>query len=731
MPSPFLRTALSAALISTIAMGHAVAQDTPTAGAATGTSPESSASLQEVVVTASGFEQGLKEAPASISVISRQQLETTPFRDLAEALQTVEGVDVRGGTGKTGGLDISIRGMPSEYTLVLIDGRRQNVAGDVTPNGFGAALNSLLPPMSAIERIEVIRGPMSTLYGSDAMGGVVNIITRKIAKTWGGSASVEFGLPENSDESQQRKLGFYLNGPLVQDTLGLALRGNVYDRGDSERLWEGVGRDPRPGKSRQHALGAKLSFTPNRDHQIWLDAEQGRTWYDNSDCRLGTLDYRNCSTGRPTTTAQGYRDHMRFNRTEFSAGHDSRFSFGRLQSSVMRSTTETLGRTIPTAAVPVGDPMIGQHRELKTVNTVVDTKLVSPIGESHILTTGAQWWDASFKDGLLPGDYKQTMWALFAEDEWRISNSFAATFGARYNHHDAFGGEFSPRAYGVWTATPNISVKGGISRGFRAPRLNQLIDGVSGVSGQGTTITIGNPTLKPETSTSTELAMLFDGQNGYTGSATLFHNKVKDRISSGGNCASVWISSCAANPTADYAVNIDQGKTWGLELATRMPLTRALSLNLNYTWTDSEAMVDGVKSGKLSDTAKHMANAQLNWAVNERATVWLRGEYRGKSRRFDGDPAALTGNNRAEYNALGDLKGFALFHLGGSYKIGRNATLNANIYNLFDKDFSKSRSYTNTAGETVVGSPYFRTSSSVKGTAAAGRTFWVSANFQF
>lgn len=125
--------------------------------------------MEEVVVSASGFEQELKNAPASISVVTRQELETKNFRDLAEALQGVEGIDVMGGTGKTGGLDISIRGMPSDYTLILIDGRRQNVAGDVTPNGFGAALTSFMPPISAIERIEVIRGPMSTLYGSDAI----------------------------------------------------------------------------------------------------------------------------------------------------------------------------------------------------------------------------------------------------------------------------------------------------------------------------------------------------------------------------------------------------------------------------------------------------------------------------------------------------------------------------------------------------------------------------------
>ena len=191
---------------------------------------QSPTTLSEVVVTASGFEQDLKQAPASIAVVTREELESKQFRDLAEALNGVEGIDVMGGTGKTGGLDISIRGMPSEYTLILIDGRRQNVAGDVTPNGFGAAHTSFLPPVSAIERIEVIRGPMSTLYGSDAMGGVINIITRKVAKEWSGSVGVQVGIPEASNQGNQRKFDLYFSGPIVQDTLGLTLRGNLYDR---------------------------------------------------------------------------------------------------------------------------------------------------------------------------------------------------------------------------------------------------------------------------------------------------------------------------------------------------------------------------------------------------------------------------------------------------------------------------------------------------------------------
>src|SRR5690606_20008945 len=121
------------------------------------------------------------------------------YNNLAQALGDVEGIDIGQSTGKTGGLNISIRGMPSQYTLILIDGRRQNAAGNVTPNGFGETSTSFMPPLSAIERIEVIRGPMSTLYGSDAMGGVVNIITRKVAKEGTGSLTQDYTYQEHRE----------------------------------------------------------------------------------------------------------------------------------------------------------------------------------------------------------------------------------------------------------------------------------------------------------------------------------------------------------------------------------------------------------------------------------------------------------------------------------------------------------------------------------------------------
>src|SRR5690606_7402488 len=137
---------------------------------------ENSVQLPDVtVVSATGFEQKLTDAPASVSVISREQLQSKPYAGLADALRDVEGVDVGADLDKNGNISITMRGLPKDYTLVLIDGRRQSDIGDIGPNNFGNSQFMYMPSMDAIERIEVIRGPMSTLYGADAMGGVINI----------------------------------------------------------------------------------------------------------------------------------------------------------------------------------------------------------------------------------------------------------------------------------------------------------------------------------------------------------------------------------------------------------------------------------------------------------------------------------------------------------------------------------------------------------------------------
>jgi outer membrane receptor for ferrienterochelin and colicins len=644
--------------------------------------------LEGVVVTAAGYEQQVVEAPASISVIARDDIQQMRASSLAEILSSVEGVDVGGTVGKTGGLDISIRGMASDYTLILIDGRRQNPAGSVTPNGFGETSTSFLPPVSAIERVEVVRGPMSTLYGSDAMGGVVNIVTRRSPDHWTGVVSAN-GTFQTDDEFGDLWGGdVYLAGPLAAAPLTLALRGRYAEREGSELTFARAdgAQAPVTGFGRSSTayeiwgVGARLGLTAFEDHDLWLDVDVARQWYDNARGQMGT-----------STTAGGYGEALEFNRDQYLLAHNWRLPFGVLESTASQGVTETVGRIIPPGVTGAGRP-----RELKSTNSILETKLFTAWGD-HKLTIGGQYWDAEMVDGVVPGAFEHVQWAVFAEDTWRLNEALALTFGARHDDHSKFGAHFSPRAYLVWNLSDAWTVKGGISKGFKTPRLEQLAEGINGFGQQGRLPLLGTPSLAPETSVSSELVVYYDAGGRLTAQGTLFNNEFKDKIASGqpvANCTfgltraqfdagAYPTSGCIdvgfwpSHATFGQRVNIDEAVTRGLEAAVRFEASEAWSLSANYTLTESEQKSGAGKGSPLTDTPRHMLNGRVTWRPTERLTGWFSGEYRSK--RYRGEGAARA--------ALGDYRAYELFHLGGSYQLTDQVRLNAAVYNLFDKDF--------------------------------------------
>src|SRR5690606_30718734 len=392
--------------------------------------------LREVVVTASGFEQQRINAPASLTVVSEEKLTTQRNASLAEMLADVESIDIGGGVGKTGGLNISVRGMPSDYTLILIDGRRQNTPGSVTPNGFGETSSGFFPPVNTIERIEVIRGPMATLYGSDAMGGVINIITRRPEARWRGSLSSDATVNQESSFGTTYNGALSLSGPLLQDLATVSVRGSVLHRRPSTLSPTGEfddnttisRRGPSPTRADIYTLGGRLTVTPARDHELWLDVDRSRQTYDNSEAQLGTLD-------RPDAdppTFNGYGPEQRFYRDQATLAHTWSLAGARLSSSLMRNTTETIGRTLP-AGTPGGPPgsglpdkTPGSPRTLEATNTVLDSKLVASL-PGHTFTVGGQYWDAGMVDGVALAPFSFQQWSVFAEDEWRFVPSVGLT----------------------------------------------------------------------------------------------------------------------------------------------------------------------------------------------------------------------------------------------------------------------------------------------------------------
>lgn len=696
--------------------------------------------LSTIVVSASGFEQQLKDAPASISVVTREDIERKNATSIADLLVDVPGVDVRNGVGKTSGLNVSIRGMNASDTLILIDGRRQTTSDDVTPNGFGEAATGFMPPLSAIERIEVIRGPMSTLYGSDAMGGVINIITKKISNEWNGNVTVSGNAMEHNSEADSWKTSFLINGPLVNDKVGLQLRGSYYDRGRSDRI-EGsspTSRDPRPTTAHNYDVGGKLTFKVDEENSLWFDSFHSSQNYKNEDNRLGRIDN--------ATQARGYKDKLEFNRTQFALGHDGDYAFGLWSTYISHSETETKGRTLPTEIFKendqVNNTLIGSDRELKNTDLVADSHIISTIG-AHKLTTGIEYKKQTIKDNIATyktgkNEFDKDSWSLYAEDEWRLLDNLSLTYGTRYEKHSGFGGHFSPRAYLVWNTNDMLTIKGGISTGYKAPSAKALENSLINVSGQGETFVFGNPDLKPEKSTNYEFGFNLQPTNNINFAATGFYNQIKDAIISENLPLS---ADCLKATSCSRSINANKAKVYGAETTLQYSILPEWDIKAAYTYTKSEITEGKNEGAYYNNQPRNAFNLTSTWHINPALDIWLQHEYKSSRARFLNTPAApnsgLGSSDYEEYKLFGDkLAGYNLFNLGASYIVNDQLRLNMAVNNLLDKDFTEGATqykYIDSKGstQTATGYKYLDVGSSTSGTYLPGRNYWLSVSYDF
>ncbi|WP_295814198.1 TonB-dependent receptor, partial [uncultured Nitratireductor sp.] len=523
--------------------------------------------LETVVVTATGFEQNVTDAPASITVVPREELEKGAYSDLTDALRSVQGVAV---TGSPGNEDIYIRGLPGAYTLILVDGKRQNTRESRT-NGDSGFEQSFLPPVAAIERIEVVRGPMSSLYGSDAMGGVINIITRKVADRWTGTFSVDGTLQQHSKYGNAGSASFYASGPVVQDMLGLQFWGRGFLRKE-DSFESGT------PESKDVDFTGRLTFTPNADHDFVLEA--GRT-------RLRRESTEGNTSTRPDSYNYNDRDH-------WSLTHTGRWGWTTSEVSVSQEWAERTNYNWDVGA----SAFMENLRSPEIQNTVIDAKTTTPFDlfGSHTLVIGGQYLDARLTDqnpGRRTGldeEFGITQWALFAEDEWWITPDFALTGGVRMDDHEIYGAHFSPRAYAVWHATEQLTLKGGMSTGFKAPNIRTIAPGYAYTTGGrgcsygpgGTCgVIIGDPNLEAEKSTSFEVSALWDSLGGVRLGATYFYTDFKDKITNSlvynddGTIAR-WNED--PNYRLWYSYNIDEAVMQGVELTAEWQVNEVLTL---------------------------------------------------------------------------------------------------------------------------------------------------------
>ncbi|WP_323717821.1 TonB-dependent receptor domain-containing protein [Paracoccus aminovorans] len=589
--------------------------------------------LEPVVITATGSAQGLPDAPASMTVIKGEALRRRPGRSLAEALRDVPGLSVAA-PGRDDGTPITMRGMGQPYVLFMVDGKPLGASEDAAYNGYGLGTKAgFLPPPSVVERVEIIRGPMSSLYGSAALGGVVHVITRPVPESWSGR--LDLGLTGGDGSTTQA--GFALGGPLLRERLGLLLYGSRIGWHDADA----GSRAPRAGNRTN--LGGRLSWTPVEGQVLDLDLWQSRLHFDaalRGAPRAGSSEVRNRGASLTHRLRWGEAETVSFllrERTDFHIGNDS------------------------------------GHKAL-----TFGTRTALPLG-AHALTFGFEHRreDTRHDPDRLPdsASTRPSRWhqALYAEGQFALSPELTLTLGLRHDRDQRYGATLTPRLYAVWHATPALTLRGGVGAGYRVPALKQADDDVWEPSGgDGMSRDRGNSALRPERSTNYELGLAWQADSGPSLAATLFHSRFRDHITRRDLCRTPLgqAPACALNGGVYEAVtqyvNADGARLRGAEIAFDLPLGDA-DLAITYTWSDS-LITRGRDAGRpFHNLPRHELGLALDWRVGEPLTLWTRGRYR----------------SRAE--ALGrsvETPAHVLFDLGLDYRLSDRTTVSLGVFNL-------------------------------------------------
>lgn len=449
------------------------------------TGPLGEAALfQEVpsVTAASKYEQDPREAPASISVITRDQIQRFGYRTLGEALNSVRGFFTSYDRNYT---YVAVRGftLPGDYNtriLLLVDGHRlnDNIA-DAAYFGTESAID-----LSAVDRVEIIRGAASSLYGTNAFYAVVNLITRSGRSLQGGEVRADagtFGSYRARGMYGRRAPGgveFVLGGGFYR-TSGPNLYFPEFDSPstnnglaeglDGDRTADAFGKLTIRGWSFEGGVQGRKKEVPTASFQTTFD-----------DPRLGTRDGHAFAVGK--------YDHpfADLSRVNISLAYDRHRYRG----------------TYPYDGVLQRDLQSGDWWTL-------EGQYIRPLGRRHKLMFGGEYrlntrqdqqlYDEDPYLSYLDDRRESHVWALFLQDEFRITRSLLLNAGLRHDAYETFGGTTNPRAALIWTVDGATTLKALYGRAFRAPNLYELYSQDGGLTQKP------SPGLRPETISSYEL----------------------------------------------------------------------------------------------------------------------------------------------------------------------------------------------------------------------------------
>lgn len=582
--------------------------------------------LDDMVVTASRVPTQKVDTPADISVITKEEIADQNYASASDALRAIPGVNVlgSGAKGSSMGQDkILLNG--DERVLVLVDGRRMNLGSS------GNSSADWLPPVNAIERIEVLKGGGSALYGTDAVGGVINVIMKKgsdignhvTVKAAGGSwnaeqyaisasGSTDSGLGLIVSATKERRGEYKFKNANGKSQL---LKNSGYDdTGVIVKLDQKVGEDNRIGVNFEHINadgGSPFGYSGfgNTDShkRISNNVALRYDWNESSDERGYVQVYKN------------------YQHAHFRSPVASRQS---------NFTDSTIG---------------------------IEAQQNFKFSDTDEMTAGLEYYKTTVdNNALYTGKRDINNKAIFAENRWEFAPTWQLNAGLRYDHHSKYGSEVTPKVALNKKFDENSNVYLSWGRVFNAPTTDDLFWHQVDSSQWGTFYTYGDPNLKPEKG----YVWTFGGNtklNEKTSlSANVFYSKITDAID--------WDYTSVPNYT--LAVNVNKEKRRGLELSLNHDFDDNLSAYASYTYVQ-------VKQDKGKGFTKDLTT---------KPNIYRAGlKYKNADWLFTLNANAVTG--QSEKNFV-DSSYFTL-DLGAQYKINDNAKLFINGYNLTNARYAE------------------------------------------
>ena len=500
--------------------------------------------LEDTVVTAERRPTKKMETPVNTTVITAREIEDNHYQSVDEAIGHVNGVSI---VRMGGGLRSYVRINGDDRVVIMIDGQKLNDDQGSASGRFSADLN-MIPSMDNIQRIEIVKGGSSALYGSDAVGGVINIITKNAVKnetkvdintgSWG---SHNYTL---STQGKENDFSWFITGGLQK-------------RGHFDYKFDGNSPTMENSDYNNNSFSMKLK---NR----FSDANSLVVSYNHKSVDSGLYDCFGATSSLPSS--YGNRLQENFNNYAVTWNYNEDKDVPAYIRFFYNEKTINMGGQDPITYAVL------QHAPMYNRVMGIDTQRGWKLSDNHTLVTGSEWHQSNSSNSLSGyEDRKLTNISLFVQDTWKFADKWTLVPGMRMDSHSAFGTHWSPKVAINYLADADTQVYASWGRVFKAPTADDLYYNAGGM--------YGNPDLQAETGYTATIGMNHNFNEKTSVGISFFQSRLNDAIA--------WLNIPG---TWDYrATNLEEEKRQGMELSFKQELSPMWSYDIGYSYIRREA----------------------------------------------------------------------------------------------------------------------------------------------